>query len=136
MTKVLIVILAFSVICTSCASRKPLYDWGDYEDDLYAMYKNPEKSKEYQETLRLIIERCDERGQRVAPGIRAEYGYCLYREGKLDEAIVYFKKERETYPESFYLMNTLITSVERLKVDRDSNKEEPVAKPDRPMSED
>lgn len=136
MMRAWIAVLALSVLCASCATRKPLYHWGGYEDHLYAMYKNPEKAKEYQETLRLIIERCDEKGQRVAPGMRAEYGYCLYREGKLEEAIACFEKERETWPESVYLMNTLIASVERLKSARDSKSDAPAAQPASPASED
>lgn len=135
MMRVWIAILAFLFVCTSCASKKPLYYWGGYEDNLYAMYKKPEKSKEYQETLRRILERCDESGQRVPPGIRAEYGYCLYKEGKLEEAIAYFKKERETWPESVYLMNTLIASVERLKTGNGGDKVAPSAEPARPTSE-
>jgi hypothetical protein len=136
MTRRLTAALVSFLICTGCASKKPLYHWGSYEDDLYAMYKKPEKSKEYQETLRLIMETCDKSGQRVPPGIRAEYGYCLYKEGKLDEAVVYFKKERDAWPESVYLMNTLIASVERLKTDGDVDKVAPVAEPARPTSED
>lgn len=116
-------ILVFLVVCTGCATKKPLYQWAGYEDDLYQMYKKPEKAAEYQETLRIIIERCDEKGQKVPPGIRAEYGYCLYREGKLDEAIASFRKERELWPESYVLMNTLITNVEKLKAANKTDEE-------------
>ncbi len=136
MMRTLISILAFAVVCTACTSKKPLYHWGKYEDNLYGMYKNPEKSKEYEETLRLIIDRCDEAGQKVAPGIRAEYGYCLYREGKLDEAITSFKEEREAWPESAYLMNALIANVERLKAGGNSKETAPAATPAGPASED
>lgn len=127
--RVSIVILSFLVVCTGCATQKSLYPWANYEDDLYGMYKNPEKSKEYQETLRIIIERCDEKGQKVPPGIRAEYGYCLYREGKLDEAIASFKKEREIWPESYVLMNTLIGNVEKLKSPKEIDEEALAAEP-------
>jgi len=122
-----IVILAFLVVCTGCATQKPLYQWGDYEDDLYGMYKKPESAKEYQETLRIIIERCDETGQKAPPGVRAEYGYGLYKEGKLEEAIASFKKERELWPESYVLMNTLITNVEKLMAAKQVDDEEAAA---------
>jgi hypothetical protein len=127
--RISIAILAFLVFCTGCATRKPLYQWADYEDDLYGMYKKPEKAKEYQETLRIIIERCDEKGQKVPPGIRAEYGYCLYREGKLDDAIALFKKERELWPESYVLMNTLIGNVEKLKSAKEIDEEDLAVEP-------
>ena len=132
--RVRIAILAFLVVCTGCATQKPLYHWGHYEDDLYGMYKKPENSKEYQETLRMIIERCEEKGRKVPPGIRAEYGYCLYKEGKLDEAIACFRKERELWPESYALMNTLIVNVEKLKSAEDFDEEAAVTKPARPAS--
>ena len=135
--RIWIAILAVFVVCTGCVTQKPLYQWENYEDDLYGMYKRPEKSKEYQETLRIIIARCDEKGQKVPPGIRAEYGYTLYREGKLDEAIYHFKKERELWPESYVLMNTLIVNVEKLKAAKEMDEEAAGAEPAaRPAAED
>ncbi len=131
-----VAILAVWVVCAGCATQKSLYRWGNYENSLYAMYKHPEKVKEYQEALRLIIERCEKAGQKVPPGIRAEYGYSLYREGRLEEAVASFKKERESWPESYVLMNTLIANVEKLKASRDADGETAKSEPSPAATED
>jgi hypothetical protein len=121
MTRLLIASAVIAAACAAgCAYQKDLYHWDSYEDDLYASYKNPERSKQYHETLRRIIQRSEERGWKTPPGIYAEYGYCLYVEGKLDEAIACFEKERSLWPESAVLMNTLIGNVARIKGDRDA----------------
>ncbi len=129
-------ILAVWALCAGCATQKSLYQWGHYEDSLYRMYKHPEKAKEYQEALRLIIQRCEKAGRIVPPGIYAEYGYSLYKEGRFEEAAAFFKKEREAWPESYVLMNTLITNVEKLKASRDAAGEEAPSETPQPAAED
>ncbi len=130
----LIGIMVLSVACMGCATKQ-LYHWGSYEDDLYATYKSPENGKEFQETLRQIIDKSEKRGQTVPPGICAEYGFCLYTEGRLDEAVGWFEKEREAWPEAAVLMNTLIRNVSQLRGDEPVDKEEG-SSPSSPVSKD
>lgn len=97
MALALVGILFFS----GCASKQ--YAWNGYDSGLYAFYKNPEDREKFVERLERIIEKA-EKTKNVPPGIYAEYGYMLYEDQKLSEAIVYFEKERDAWPESGLLM--------------------------------
>jgi hypothetical protein len=96
-----------------------MYEWGDYEADMYKAYKSPDDEVEFEETLVVIMNRAQKKGTRVPPGIYAEYAYQLFEESKFGEAIVYLQKERDAWPESTALMVRLITAVEREKARRE-----------------
>ena len=83
------------------------YDWGEYEKRLYSYYKHPEDVETFTQELISIIESGEEDG-RVPPGIYAEYGYILYLSSKPLEAIQYYEKEKEQWPESAIFMDKMI----------------------------
>jgi len=102
------------IILGGCAQqKKDLYYWGEeeYEQSLSAHFVDAEDEKAYA-LLSAIVANADSNNHRLAPGIRAEYGYWLYRQGKTSAAIESFEKEAKAFPESALLMNNLI---ERLK---------------------
>jgi hypothetical protein len=104
--KVIVLFLVMAFGGWGCGTTT-MYYWGDYEDSLYNYYKNPAEVEELTETLAVIIEKGKPDG-RVPPGIYAEYGYLLLISGNTGEAIVYFKKERSTWPESCKFMDRMI----------------------------
>lgn len=122
-------VIAFSAcslfLLSGCAQqKKDLYYWGDqdYEQSLSAHFVDAEDEKAYA-LLTAIVADADSNNYRLAPGIRAEYGYWLYRQGKTADAIASFEKEAKDFPESAFLMNKL---VERLKQDnRERGRTEP-----------
>ena len=65
-------------------------------------------------SLKTIILAAQQEGKTVPPGIYAEYGYALYEEGNAPEAIKYFERERDTWPESRVFMEKLIAIARRL----------------------
>ncbi|GER05758.1 hypothetical protein GCM10007972_05320 [Iodidimonas muriae] len=93
----------------ACASKENsgLYDWNGYQGELLAYYKNPQENQAFSEQLYANIELA-EQNDRVPPGIYAEYGYVLLQIGKTNEALAYFAKERDRWPESAYLMSKVI----------------------------
>jgi hypothetical protein len=101
-------IMALSV--TGCVSTH--YNWSGYEDSLYRQYKDPGEQAQMMETLKEIIEDSQKPGVRIPPGIYAEYAYLLYQSGKYAEAIVYFRKEHDTWPESRFFMTKMIRMTE------------------------
>jgi hypothetical protein len=106
-------ILALLPLTAVACATPSLYEWGDYEADMYKAYKSPDDEVEFEETLVVIMNRAQKKGTRVPPGIYAEYAYQLFEENKLGEAIVYLQKESEAWPESTALMVRLIAAVER-----------------------
>lgn len=87
----------------ACAPQSR-FEWGNYENSLYALYQNPDAADGYEQSLRRAIARGDET-DRVAPGLNAELGYLLHEQGRHAEAREYFLRERELFPESATFMN-------------------------------
>ena len=105
-----ILILVTSVFMTGCQTNQQLYHWGEYESGLYSYYKDPAELAALSEQLLNAIE--DANG-RVAPGMYAEYGTLLLQQGKKEEAVVYYTKEKELWPESQHLMDAMINNLTR-----------------------
>jgi hypothetical protein len=96
-----------------CVTKHPdHYTWGNYDGSLYAYYKNPENSAAYMASLSKIVAEADTSKKTLAPGLYAEYGFMLLQQKKTDEAIVYFNKEKQTWPESGYFMDGMIKNAQ------------------------
>lgn len=96
-----------------CVTKHPdHYTWGNYDGSLYAYYKNPENSAAYMASLSKIVAEAETSKKTLAPGLYAEYGYMLLQQKKTDEAIIYFKKEKQTWPESGYFMDGMIKNAQ------------------------
>jgi hypothetical protein len=104
-----------AVLAMGAAACAPttMYHWNSYDERLYAHYRNPQDRETWVEGLKTTILEAEQRGRRVPPGVYADYGYALYEEGRLPEAIVYFGKERDQWPESRVLMDKMIRNAER-----------------------
>ena len=85
------------------------YEWGNYEGSLYTLMKDPTSMTKYGNSLQRVIEDGEGSG-RVPPGIYAEYGYFLYVNNQPGEAVKYFEKEKQRWPESGRLMDKMISN--------------------------
>ena len=91
-----------------------MYSWGNYDDCLYTHYKNPQDHEKHLEKLKAMVVNAESKGGgRVPPGLYAEYGYALYEAGQMDEALMYFGKEKEKWPESAVVMDKMVRNVKR-----------------------
>ena len=109
------------IVAASCAAGcapRTAYLWGDYDSVLSAHYANPQDSERYLERLGQIVQRAEVEKDKVPPGLYAEYGYALFEAGRLDEAITYYRKEREEWEESRVFMDKMIRNTRRLKENR------------------
>lgn len=102
-------ILLYSL--SGCAQR--MYTWGEYETHLSNYYDNPAVKDEFVAGLKSIIEYAELSKEKVPPGIYAEYGYALYETGKAIDAIMFYKKEADSWPESKMLMSKMILLAEK-----------------------
>jgi len=107
----IILIALFGVFLTGCATRTGLYQWGGYDAMLYQSYKNPEKAVELRQGLELHISKMEAAKQKVAPGLYAELGTLYLQVGDAVNAVAMYTKERDAWPESRGLMDSLITNV-------------------------
>ena len=118
MMKKLFVFGLFCLLLTACVSTpKPLYSWGNYQENMYGYVKtNTDKSLvELMNTYQVIIEKQTGERQTVPPGICADYGYLLYKQGKTEEGLSFLKKEIALYPESAVFISRIIKNLENEK---------------------
>jgi hypothetical protein len=102
-----------AMAASGCAGKVTTYRWGNYDEALYAHYKSPQDRQAYIASLKTIILAAQGEGKTVPPGIYAEYGYALFEEGNSVEAVAYFERERDAWPESRVFMEKLIAAARR-----------------------
>jgi len=92
----------------------PVYYFGNSSETLYAHKKEPDNETfvQMKQSLEDVIEHSELNGIEIAPGIFANIGYLNLLEHKPDQAIAYFKKEKQLYPEATIFMNRMIQKVE------------------------
>lgn len=89
-----------------------IYYWGDIEQGLYERMVNENHPQADVMLLESITE-AERQHLKVPPGAYADYGYVQFKRGDRDAAVAYFEKEKQTFPESSALMDTLIERVKR-----------------------
>ncbi|HEX9191122.1 MAG TPA: DUF4810 domain-containing protein [Candidatus Deferrimicrobiaceae bacterium] len=114
----LLLFVVMSVPLAAGCGPKRAYYWGDYDSALYSHYQNPQETERYVERLGEIIRKAEVEKDKVPPGLYAEYGYALFEAGRLDDAIVYYKKERDEWQESVVFMDKMIRNTQRVKGNR------------------
>ncbi len=87
-----------------------LYNWGNYSSTLYSYKKDPNDKNltEHKKSLDEIVTVSARNGKNVPPGVFAELGFYLIKEGKQSEGEVYFAKEVKLYPESKIFIDKLL----------------------------
>ncbi len=108
----LLLVLPIVVVLGGCATPT-LYQWGGYEEALYAGYKDPTKMEALRLKLETHIAEMEKSAQKVAPGLYAELGTLYLQAGSSDKAIAMYSRERDTWPASKGLMTTMIQNLER-----------------------
>ena len=107
-----LLVLPIVVVLGGCVTPS-LYQWGGYEEALYAGYKDPTKMEALRLKLEAHIAEMEKSAQKVAPGLYAELGTLYLQAGSSDKAISMYSRERDTWPESKGLMTTMIQNLER-----------------------
>ncbi len=108
----LLLVLLLVALAAGCVTRHAtLYEWGSYEDQVYAMYDSPgavpvEKQIEEMES---DYQAARSANRPLPPGFHAHLGYLYYQIGKLDQSLLSFKTEEELFPESKQYMDLLIS---------------------------
>lgn len=112
---VLMLLVPAAALLAAGCGPKTLYSWRGYDDTLYGHYKNPQDHAKHIERMQKIVTETEAEGVKMPPGVYAEYGYALLEESRFDESVTYFKKEKETWPESAVIMDKMIRNVARLQ---------------------
>jgi hypothetical protein len=99
-------------LLTGCAAPG-LYQWGGYDQSLYAGYKDVTKMEALRIKLEAHVGEMEKSNAKVAPGLYAELGTLYLKAGATQKAIDFYTKERNAWPESRVLMTSLIQNLER-----------------------
>lgn len=104
------------LILTGCGQtvQPPLYTWGNYvkSSSDYGMYgEKKEILEKHILELEKIINESENKKQRVAPGIYAEYGQILFETNKREKAKKYFALEKNTYSESTQFIDRVMVKL-------------------------
>jgi hypothetical protein len=106
----LLLVVGLSLIVVGCGTiSKDTFYWGNYSTTLYDFKKNPgeETLDAHKKALLSIMEYSAKNNKAVPPGLNAEYGYILLKEGSEEEGLKYLDKEIELYPESTTFMTRI-----------------------------
>ncbi len=103
MKKIILAIGAISLAFCSCT--KVLYTHYDYDEAVYFYAKNSgniesKHAKKLLKSYKNIVDNPKGENMVAPPGTYADYAYLLFKDGKIDQAKMYFQKEYVTYPES------------------------------------
>lgn len=103
------------MMLTGCASQQGLYQWGSYEEQIYAMYSSPGKSSPDEQIAKLEAdgEKARAQSRTPPPGHHAHLGYLYFQTGKPDQAIASFETEKVLFPESRPFMDRLIGRIKK-----------------------
>jgi hypothetical protein len=112
----LTILFACALSVSACLPAKQFY-WGSYEDSLYSRQQHAGAGGEAEAATMLLatINEAQANNGKVGPGIHADYGYLLFKQGKTDEAITELQKEAALYPESKPLMETMFSRIQGQK---------------------
>ncbi|MES2106433.1 MAG: DUF4810 domain-containing protein [Pseudomonadota bacterium] len=107
-----LIVAPLAVALSGCAAPT-LYQWGGYDQALYASYKDPTKTDAMRLQLETHIAAMEKSKQKVAPGLYAELGTLYLQAGSSDKALGFYSQERDAWPESKGLMTAMIQNIER-----------------------
>lgn len=115
----LIGLFVLGLLFSGCVNQsKPLYNYGNYNESYYAYKKdlNAESMLVLQKSIEKVIKNAGEStARRVPPGMYANLGYIYLKNGKINEAIANFEKEKVIYPEAAHFMDRMIKKTKLAK---------------------
>jgi hypothetical protein len=112
-SKSLFLLLFLATVLSACAGKPLLYQWGSYNQQIYAMYHDPGKVpvEKQLEDLERDYQKARAANRPVPPGYHAHVGYLYFQLGKTDQALQSFETEKALFPESAVYMDRLIARV-------------------------
>lgn len=99
------------LLASGCVTRR--YDWDNYDGRLYQYYKSPASADDFRVSMENHFKVLESQKLRPAPGLYAEVGTLYLEKGDRQTAQVYYQKERDTWPESRYLMDSMLSHLQK-----------------------
>ena len=112
-TITLFLVLLAATVLAGCTRKPLLYQWGSYEEQVYAMYSDAGKVsiEEQLQRLERDYQKARATDKPVPPGYHAHVGYLYFQLGKADQALQSFETEKTLFPESAMYIDRLIARI-------------------------
>lgn len=111
MIKRYLIPVAAVLLTTGCATNSGLYNWGNYEEDLFTYYHKPELKEKVVASHIAFINELEQANKKPPPGLLAEAGTLLLQEGDRQGALAFYQREHDIWPESRPMMSALIQNL-------------------------
>ncbi len=100
-------VVVFVLLFSGCATKKQMYNWGDYESQVYARFSTNSNPEQQIDALEKTLQ--TNKGNRPAPpGFHAHLGLLYGEAGRVDEMREQFALEKQLFPESAAFMDFLL----------------------------
>jgi hypothetical protein len=113
MNRAAVATLAAALLLGGCATQHTLYNWGSYEELIYASYLGEGRmpAERQVEVLEQDFQKARAANLRVPPGWHAHLGYLYSELGKLDQATQELRTEKAEFPESALFVDRLLANL-------------------------
>ena len=106
--KTTFLVVSTALLLVACGPKvETLYSWNGYSNAVLTHYKDGTSAEEFSKSMAVIV-LAAETDNKIPPGLYAEYGYALLEAGQDSQAVIYFQKERDMWPESEAYMDNII----------------------------
>lgn len=101
--------LSLVALCAACATEKPLYTWGSYQQVIYDSYQRSSSGPANAiGRLEKDIPNFGRSLKGAPPGFHAQLGFLHHQVGNMAEARKNFETEKRLFPVSSKLMDRLL----------------------------
>lgn len=97
------------ILICGCASTPQMYQWGDYQRQVYHRFAANSESQEQIEAMERTL-KINKENKPMPPGFHAHLGLLYGETGRFDEMREQFTTEKELFPESAGFMDFLLSS--------------------------
>lgn len=106
-------LLAAAFSLNACSNSSEIYYWGDFNEISYEYAEQSITENEYIKDMLTIEKDACQAGKQTPPGFNAELATMYLKQGNKEKAAEYYKKESQAFPESTYLMSTIVENLTR-----------------------
>jgi hypothetical protein len=102
-----------AMILAGCAAPQSRYEWGSYEEVVYASYLSHDDvpAEKQVELLEKDYQTARSGNRHIPPGWHAHLGYLYYQIGRADQARQELMTEKSEFPESTVFDDRLLANV-------------------------
>jgi hypothetical protein len=110
-----ILVLGAGTVLAGCAAPQSRYEWGSYEEVVYASYlaRDDVPAEKQVELLEKDYQVARSENKRMPPGWHAHLGYLYYQVGRSDQARQELLTEKAQFPESAVFVDRLLANVKK-----------------------